>query len=307
MKENQYQHFIPKFLLRNISENGIHIYKFKNSKYELCEIDKTGGEDLLYGSFNCSLEQFFNKLETVVAQAIRKHERLSPIEEKYMKFFIQAMAYRSPSKNQTFSEEYNDFIKSNNMPKNEFIVYLEKKKKEFEMWLESFEKDYETIKFSNRHQKPLDDSDNKKFFPLLFKGLINIFPRIDKCFDIHIFESESDLDLILGETPTVSENFTPFGNMQKEKEIDLLHRNVMHWLPVAHNKVVFMYTKNKNIIAQKDRKLRKQDVNILNFCQNKKNSFFYSRRPNIDIPDLPANFSWTQHFNYIFGYKSVFK
>ena len=80
--KDQYQHFVSKFLLRNFSEDSIYINKFENNAWECCKIDETGGKNLFYGPFNCSLELFFNKLERVAAQIVRQPQKLSPKEEK---------------------------------------------------------------------------------------------------------------------------------------------------------------------------------------------------------------------------------
>lgn len=222
-----------------------------------------------------------------------------------MKFFIQAMKYRSPSQNQILNEEYDAFIKSEKMPKSDFVKNLENEKEQFEIWLASFEEDFETRRFTKRHSKSLDDNDNSKFFPIIFKMLLQILPKLDKYFHIHIFETEFGSDLIIGETPTISENFTPYEIMSKQNNVDHLHRNVMHWLPVAYNKVAFMYISNNNIIAKKDRKLRKQDVDILNFYQFNQNPYFYSKTENINIPkELPNDFDWVNYFNFIFEFKN---
>ena len=303
--KNEYQHFIPKFLLRNFSDDHVNIYKNEDKIWKCCKIEKTGGADLFYGPPKCSLEMFFGHLETIVADTIKQQKKLSQKQEKYMKLFIQLMAYRSPSKNKMFGEEYSIFRSSIKMHENEVVHCLENEKQEFEMWIESFEKDFETKRIEKRHKKQFDDNDNSKFFPAIISELLYIVPRLDKFFRIHVFES--DYDLVIGETPTISKNFTPLENISNEEKIEPIHRNVIHWLPVASNKVVFMYTDNRNIVAQKDRKLRKQDADILNYFQTKQNSFFYSRIPNLKIPEeLASNFEWVKHFNYVFGYKNIF-
>jgi len=65
--EKQYQHFLSKFLLRNFSEDTLHVCKFENNKWEHCKIDETGGEDCFYGPFDCTLEVFFSYLEKIAA------------------------------------------------------------------------------------------------------------------------------------------------------------------------------------------------------------------------------------------------
>ena len=191
------------------------------------------------------------------------------------------------------------------MPENELVSILKKQKKDFEIFLDFFKDDPETKniveKLEEKLPKSFNDSNNNKTFSILFKELLSMQIKFGNYFYFHIFETEHDL--IIGETPTISENFTPYEKISKEREVEHIRRNVFQWLPVAYNKVAFMYIANGNIVAQKDRKLRKQDVDILNYCQAVKNPYFYSRIPKIEIPELPSDFDWIKHFNYIFGYK----
>lgn len=132
--------------------------------------------------------------------------------------------------------------------------------------------------------------------------MLQILPKIGKRFGVKIFESE--YDLIIGETPTLSVNLVTNEVKTNGEEAELIHENVMYWIPIAYNKVAFMYTTSK-IVALKDRKLRKEDVDVLNYYQKEKSPFFYSRTQNVEIPELPKEFNWIQHFNYIFGYKKM--
>lgn len=306
--EKQYQHFVSRFLLKNFTDKSIgkySIHKLENGKWEVCNISNTGGIDLLYGSKDCSLEDFFGKLENIIAKIINEHNILDKKDKAYMKIFIQLMANRSPSKNQKLNEEYlryKNAIEKEIPDEVERCIYLEKYKKEQSIILMALEEDIELREIIDKLPISFDDNDESKFFTDTVEAVLQILPQVGKHFDIHIFGS--DHELVIGETPTVSVNLGTNEIKTNGGEAGLIHENIMYWLPIAYNKVIFMYT-NKNIIAQKNRKLRKQDVNILNYYQTKKSPFYYSRTQNVNIPDLPSNFNWVKHFNYVFGYKNT--
>jgi hypothetical protein len=305
--EKQYQHFVSKFLLKNFTDNSMgkyFIHKFENGKWEGCNISNTGGVDLLYGSKDCSLENLFSNLENINAAIIEKHNVLDKKDKAYMKIFIQLMANRSPAKNQKISKEYLRYKNTleKEMPdKVERCINLEKNKKEENIMLMSLEEDMELREIVNGLPISFDDNDESKFFTDTTEAVLQILPKVGKCFDISIFDS--DHELVIGETPTVSVNLNTNEIKTNGEEAGLIHENVIYWLPIAYNKVAFMYT-TKNIIVQENRKLCKRDVDILNYYQTKKSSIYYSRTQNINIPELPCDFYWVKHFNYVFGYKN---
>ena len=95
-KENQYQHFVPRFLLRNFSDDKEHVYKYENGKSECCNISETGGDYCFYGIKDCSLENFNQHLESVAARTISQHEKITDKKEIYMKLFIQSNGLSFP-------------------------------------------------------------------------------------------------------------------------------------------------------------------------------------------------------------------
>ena len=302
MDDYQYQHFVSKFLLKKFKDVGLPIYKCKNNIWMEHNPLRTGGEDCFYGFKDNSLEVFFGNLENSIA-AMFLHSHLDKKDEAYLKIFILLMAYRSPSKNQIITEKYENFINGikNQFSEKEICSIFEKRRNEQDNWLASLDDDFEMRKIINEFPNSFSDSDNSKFYPIITQELLQILPKFGKCFEIQIFES--DADLIIGETPTLSINLDINEVKITGEEAGLIHKNVMYWLPVAYNKVAFMYNPS-NIVAIKCRKLRKEDTIVLNYYQKEKSPFFYSRIKDISFPDLPTNFNWTQHFNYVFEYSS---
>ena len=304
--EKQNQHFVPEFLLKNFTDKSIgkySIHKFENGKWEVFNISNTGNVDLLYGSKCCSLEVFYSDLENIIAAIINKHLKITEKDKAYMKIFIFLMAFRSPSKNQILSNKYKSYIKSINKKFDNEQIYshFENSKEKYDNFLETLEEDYVLKEIVNNLLTSFDDSDNLKFYPILTTEILQLLPKFGKTFDVHIFES--DHDLIIGETPTISVNLATNEVKTNGEEAGLIGKNIMYWIPISSNRVAFMY-KSSNIIAIEDRKLRKYEVDILNYFQSKKSSFFYSRTQNINIPELPCDFNWVKHFNYILGYKN---
>jgi len=310
--EKQYQHFISKFLLKNFTDNPnkTHTYKCEKGQWTEHNICNTGGEDYLYGSKDNSLEKFFSILESNFAKVIRcSHQDKK--DKAYIKIFILLLAFRSPSKNEIITKKYNEYQKGINKDigkeysEEEIYSYLENHKKELVSSLGATdEPEMKEIidKLLGKFPDSFCDSNNSKFYPIITQELLQILPKIGKRFGVEIFESNHDL--IIGETPTLSVNLDTNEVKTNGEEAGLIHENVMYWFPIAYNKVAFMYT-TFNIVALKDRKLRKEDVDILNYYQKEKSPFFYSRTQSVNIPELPKNFNWIQHFNYIFGYKNL--
>jgi hypothetical protein len=303
----QYQHFNSKFLLKNFTDNAgkTHIYKYKNDEWTEHNISNTAGDTLLYGPDNCSLEICFSRLENHIASAINKHSTLDNKDKAYMKIFISLMAFRSPSKEKIITENFNNFMKPiNKLPKEDIVTYFEERKKEQDRKLALLVDDYTMREIvTNLLKNPFDDSDNSKFFPVTVRELLEVLPKVGNFFDVHIFECNDNL--IIGETPTISVNLATNEIKTNGEEAGLINKNVIYWLPVAHNKAAFMYT-SANIVAITERKLRKQDVDILNYFEKAKSPFFYSRKQNIEIPELQKDFKWINHFNYIFEYKNIY-
>jgi len=304
---NQFHHFVSEFLLRNFIDTRVgkeHIHKFENGERKGCNISNTGGEDLFYGSKDCSLEKFFGVLETIIASIINKHKIIDEKDKAHLKFFILLMANRSPSKNQKLNEEYlryTDGLEKEIPDEAERCLLLNERKKELDNMYMSCEEDDKLREIINEFPILSDDNDTSKFFPGITEAILQLFPRLGKKFDIHIFDS--DHELVIGETPTISVNLTTNAVKTNGEEAGLIDENIMYWLPIAHNKVVFMY-KTKNIFPQNNRKLRKQDVDILNYYQTRKSPFYYSRTRDIYIPELFRDFNWVKHFNYVFRYKN---
>ncbi|GAB6391746.1 MAG: hypothetical protein MdMp014T_1119 [Treponematales bacterium] len=302
----EYQHFISKFLLRNFTDNPgrTHTYKNENGTQTEHNVGKTGGEYSFYGPKACSIERFFGNVENYIASAVNKHSILDGTDKAYLKIFILLMAHRSPSKDKIINEKYSDFIKGlrANISEEDIISYFEGHRINQEKQLSRLADDIEINKITTKFlNESFDDNDNSKFFPVMSRVLLEILPKPGRLFDVHIFECESDL--IIGETPTLSVNLSTNEVKTNGEEAGLINKNVMYWVPIAHNKVAFMYSKT-NIHPIKDRKLRKQEADILNYYQKMKSPYFYSRTKNVDIPELPSDFKWLKDFNYIFGYKT---
>jgi hypothetical protein len=310
--EKQYQHFISRFLLKNFTDNHnkTHTYKYEKGLWTEHNIDNTGGDDCLYGHKDNSLENFFSVLESNIAKVIQCSNQ-DKKNGAYIKIFILLMAFRSPSKNEIITKKYNEYHKGikkdigKEYSEEEIYSYLENHKKELNSSLGfTDEPEMKEIidKLVEKFPDSFSDSDNSKFFPNITRELLQILPIIGKRFGVEIFES--DHDLIIGETPTLSVNLDTNEVKTNGEESGLIHKNVMYWLPITCNKVAFMYT-TFNIVALKDRKLRKEDVDVLNYYQKEKSPFFYSRTQSVKIPELPKKFNWIKHFNYIFGYKNL--
>jgi hypothetical protein len=299
---DQYQHFVSKFLLKNFTDNAgkTHTYKCENGKWTEHNICNTGGDNLYYGPKDCSLEKFFSKLENIIAIAVNKHNGIDKNDTAYLKIFIPLMAHRSPSKRKITTEKYNDFVKGRSN-KDVYTNYSEHRKKEIERYLLSLEDDPVIREIVNTFSTDFKDSGNLKFYPVATKELLQIMPKLGNSFKIAVFES--DYDLVIGESPTLSVNLTTNEVKTNGEEAGLLNKNVMYWLPAAYNKAVFMYTAD-TIVVNGDRKLRKQDVDVLNYFQKRKSPFFYSRKQDVEIPELSNGFNWLRDFNYVFGYKN---
>jgi hypothetical protein len=308
-KEQQYQHFVSRFLLKNFTDNDnkTHTYKYENDKWTEHNICNTGGENHFYGTKDNSLENFFGKLETDVAAVVNLHSHQDKKDEAYIKLFILLMAFRSPSKNEIITKKHDEYQKDieKKCSKEDMYSFFENRKKELYSSLgSSNDPEMKEIidKFLEQFPDCFDDSDNSKFYPIITRELLQILPKIGKRFGVQIFESE--YDLIIGETPTLSVNLVTNEVKTNGEEAGIINENVMYWLPIACNKVAFMYN-TSNIVALKEKKLRKEDVDVLNYYQKEKSPFFYSRTPSVEIPVLHKSFNWIQHFNYIFEYKNL--
>jgi len=315
MEQSQYHHFVPKVLLKNFTDNPnkTHIYKYEKGQWSEHNICNTGGEDCLYGTKDNSLEKFFSVLETKIADMGRPshQDKKDKKDEAYLKIFITLMANRSPSKNRIISKNYEGFSQDiikcvgKEYSEEEIISCLKNRIKELGNLLgTTVDLEMKEIIDKLIEQFPDDfaDSDNSKYFPIATWELLKILPKIGNRFGVQIFETEHEL--IIGETPTLSVNVVANEVKTNGEEAGLGNESVMYCLPIAQNKVAFMYTAF-SIVTHKDRKLRKEDVDVLNYYQKEKSPFFYSSTKNVKIPDLPKNFNWIQHFNYIFGYKKI--
>jgi hypothetical protein len=303
-RENQYQHFLPQFLLKNFTDNSgkSHTYKCEKGIWTDHNISKTGGDNLLYGPKNNSLEKCFAIIENHVAATINEHPILDKKDEAYMKIFILLMAFRSPSKDQTISKKYKELVQpSKKISEEDISTFFKTLKNKHESQLACFEDDPETREIvNNLLREPFDDNDGSKFYPISTRELLQMLPKISRRFGVHIFEC--DYDLVIGETPTLSINIDTNKVKTNGEEAGLLNKKVMYWIPISYNKVVFMYT-TANVVVIQDRKLRKLDVDILNYYQKKKSPFFYSRIKNIEIPKLQRCFNWVEHFSCVFEYR----
>jgi len=301
---NEYQHFISKCLLKHFKDKGKPIYKYENNIWTFHNIEKTGGENQFYGSPNCSIENTFSVIENYFS-AIYKHSYLDKKDEAYMKLFILLSANRSPSKNIILSKvykNYNDQLLRYHS-RDDIVSYLDYKFKEEDRFLSSLDDDPEMKKIVDAFPNSFDDSDEEKIFPSMASTLLKLLPKFSSFFRIQVFESTHDL--IIGETPALSVNLDTNEVKTNGEEAGLLEENILYWLPLASNKVAFMY-KPPNIKPAKNRELRKEDADILNYFQTKKSPYFYSRSMEIEIPDLPVDFNWVKHFNFIFAYKDIF-
>jgi hypothetical protein len=300
-RKDQYQHFIPQFLLRNFSNDKVHIYKYEDEIWTYPCIKDTGGQESIYGCFNSSLEFYFGILEKGVAPIIKQHKSLSKKGESYIKLFIVSMLFRSPSRGEIINKNEEKFAKLINevIPDNDKKVsFLENHLKELEKRNKSFEEDLELEKLTSKCIKKLCGNDNHIIFQDINIELLQSLPKLGKSFNIHIVES--DYDLILGETPTMSVNLVTNEVKINGEHAGLGNENVIYWLPVAYNKLAFMY---KNIFVIGDRKLRKEDVDILNYLQKENSKYYYSRKQKIEIPELPKYFDWANYFDNIFEYR----
>jgi hypothetical protein len=299
-KENQYHHFVSKFLLKNFKNKRSPIYKYEN---EICtphNIEKTGGSESLYSP---SLEIFFSKLENIISAIINKHIIIDNKDKAYMKIFILSMAYRSPSKNHIISEEYENYqnILKNEIPLDEDrYFYLKNIQKKQNSKLMSLEDDLELKKILELFPTSFDTNEKSSFYSDLTVAELQLLPKIGKYFDVHIFESE--YDLIIGETPTISVDVVRNEVKTNGEEAGILNKNAIFWIPIAYNKIALMY-RTDNIVVTENSKLNRQDANILNYFQREKSPFFYSRISNIEIFELPADFNFMKQFNHIFEYK----
>lgn len=136
--EKQYQHFVSKFLLKNFTDNPnkTHTYKCEKGQWTGHNICNTGGEDLLYGPKDNSLEKFFCALENEIA-AVNLHSYQDKKDGAYIKIFILLMANRSPSKNGILTKKLEEFQKSikdmgKEYSEEEIYSCLENRKRELE-------------------------------------------------------------------------------------------------------------------------------------------------------------------------------
>jgi len=303
-QENQYQHGVPQILQRNFSEDRIHINKCENGSWSKPKISETGGANLLYGLKDNSLEKFFGRVETAIANVIEERCVFDKKHKAYMKLFILVMAYRSISKNKIIMDMYNSYIQPNkDISKEEMSLYNQERIKNTTDWLLSFSIDEDMKNIIRKLPKSFKDISIDDSYAVIVKELLFLLPFISDLFKIQIFAS--DFDLIIGETSTVSVNLDTNRISTNGEEAGLKNKNVMYWLPLTHRKIVFMY-KRANIRAINDRRLRKCDADILNYFQTKKSDYYYSMEQDIEIPKLQPNFVWIKDFNYIFGYKHHF-
>ncbi|MDR2783513.1 MAG: hypothetical protein LBB48_06710 [Treponema sp.] len=94
-----------KYFTGNVGKT--HIYRYEKGQWTEHDINKTGGDYMLYGPDNCSLEICFSRLENYVASAINKHSTLNN------------------------TENYNNFMKSvNKLPREEVVTYVKECKKD---------------------------------------------------------------------------------------------------------------------------------------------------------------------------------
>ena len=144
MGENQYQHFVSKFLLKNFKDTGSPIYKCENNIWTEHNVSKTGGEDCFYGPKNNLLEVFFSSLENSIA-AILLHSHQDKKDEAYMKIFILLMANRSPSKNVIITQKHEDLLDGlkKEISEKDICSFFENKKREQDNWLASLDDDNE--------------------------------------------------------------------------------------------------------------------------------------------------------------------
>jgi hypothetical protein len=302
--QNQFQHFVPKFLLKNFSynEKKTNVYKYENGKWNYVNINETAGDDMFYGLPNNMLEIIYSKIEDKTAKVLNYNKQLKNKWEAYIKFFIFFMSCRSPTKNEYMTQKYKMFSMAlKQLRPEEEKRYINDSAKRQKTQLSCLVEDSEMRKISDELIMIYEETNRTHFFADITKEVLKNFPKFGNYFKVHIFESE--YDLIIGETPTISVNLSKNEVKTNGEEAGLFDENIMYWIPLANNKVAFMY-KYKNIVPIKDRKLCKQDANILNYYQSRKNPYFYSKSMNINIPELPKDFNWVKDFNYIFGYKT---
>lgn len=96
-----YNHYVPKFYLRNFSGNGsIGLYNFDRKEFtDEAAIRRTGGRDFLYGK-DSSLEDWFQNLEGIWATIIRNimiHEKypMDSTEYTYLLIFVYLSSVRT--------------------------------------------------------------------------------------------------------------------------------------------------------------------------------------------------------------------
>ena len=110
--DNKYQHFVPKFYLRNFSNNGKSIgsYVFSNHKYIAdAPIRKICGRDYLYGE-DLEIEKWFANLEGIWATIIKRiinESTLSINDEEYT--YLLMLIYLSEARTGFHADTFVDF------------------------------------------------------------------------------------------------------------------------------------------------------------------------------------------------------
>jgi len=238
MEECQYQHYVSRFILGNFKGRGVPLYKCEEGIWTEHNPSKTGGENCLYGLKDNSLEMFFGKIENKIAP-ILSFSHQDKRDEALIKLFILLMAYRSPSKNKIVTDRYEKFINGirKEISEKDICIYFEDLKKKEDNCLTSLEDDPEMRNIIDELPKIPYNTDDSKNYTLITQELLQVIPRISKCFKIQIFESDNDL--IIGETPTLSVNLDTNEVKLNGEEAGIENNYVMYWLPIAFNLLGF--------------------------------------------------------------------